>query len=96
MRGLVGTCGREGLWCCGYMGLGPVAHRSLKETYGMENRRALLIGSILSGSFESSFFSILLNLKGLLSLHYLTLWILLKLACKVFFLYFHLTLLSNY
>lgn len=49
MRGLVGTCAREGMWCCGYMGLGPVAHRSLKETYGMENGRALLLGSILSG-----------------------------------------------
>jgi hypothetical protein len=26
-RGTVATCGREGFWCCGYMGLGPVAHR---------------------------------------------------------------------
>jgi len=54
VRGTIATCGREGAWCCGYMGFGPAAHRTLRESYGMENTKALFFGSILSGIIVST------------------------------------------
>jgi hypothetical protein len=47
-RGMMGSMGREGLWCCGYMGLGPVFQRYFSET-GWNEHSALMLGSILSG-----------------------------------------------
>jgi len=54
-RGLSSTCGREGLWCMGYMGLGPASHRYLKENYHMNNATALMLGSVLTGIAVSTF-----------------------------------------
>jgi hypothetical protein len=38
MRGTVMSCGREGLFCAGYLGMGPAFTRELQDTYGAFNR----------------------------------------------------------
>ena len=37
-RGLFTSCGREGIFCAGYMGLGPVFSEGLRSRFGVEKK----------------------------------------------------------
>ena len=43
------TCGREGLYTAGYLGIVPTVSRTLEENYGMSATAGAVIGSIASG-----------------------------------------------
>lgn len=45
-RGLITSCGREGLFCAGYMGMGPGLSRELEEGYELSPAVAKVAGAI--------------------------------------------------
>jgi solute carrier family 25 (mitochondrial carnitine/acylcarnitine transporter), member 20/29 len=48
-RGSLATCGREGMYTAGYLGIVPTVSRTLEENYGMSSTVGAVIGSIASG-----------------------------------------------
>eukprot|EP00941_MAST-03F_sp_MAST-3F-sp1_P002130 g2130.t1 len=48
-RGLVMSCGREGLFTAGYMGIGPAFSRSLREEYNFGSYSSKILGAMGSG-----------------------------------------------
>jgi hypothetical protein len=53
-RGLATSCGREGLFTAGYLGLGPVFAGILKESYGMADSTANFAGASGAGIIAAS------------------------------------------
>jgi solute carrier family 25 carnitine/acylcarnitine transporter 20/29 len=49
MRGLLMSCGREGLFTAGYLGIGPVINRTLMENHGLSEATAKAGGAIGGG-----------------------------------------------
>eukprot|EP00040_Diaphanoeca_grandis_P042842 m.266157 g.266157 ORF g.266157 m.266157 type:complete len:279 (+) comp65657_c0_seq1:370-1206(+) len=45
-RGLLTSCGREGLYAAGYMGMGPVISKKCETEHGMSSPVAIVVGSI--------------------------------------------------
>ena len=43
-RGLTTSCGREGLFTAGYMGIGPAFARKFEEDYGLSTNVAKCVG----------------------------------------------------
>lgn len=54
MRGTVMSCGREGLFCAGYLGMGPAFTRELQESYGYDVGTAKFGGAVSSGVIAAS------------------------------------------
>lgn len=52
-RGLEMACGREGIFTCGYLGLGPAVITNLEER-GWEKNTAKIGGSIMGGVFAAT------------------------------------------
>eukprot|EP00729_Bicosta_minor_P006017 gene6017-7995_t len=48
-RGLVMSCGREGLFCAGYLGMGPAFSRELEEGKGWSPGTAKFVGCVGAG-----------------------------------------------
>ena len=48
-RGLVTSCGREGLFTAGYLGLGPVLSERLRTAYGLQKKVSDLVGASCAG-----------------------------------------------
>ena len=52
-RGLITSCGREGIYTAGYLGIGPVITRKLEENYNYSRTTNKIIGfSIGGGSYQ--------------------------------------------
>lgn len=48
-RGLATSCGREGLFTAGYLGVAPVLAAKLKESFGVEGRLGSFLGACCAG-----------------------------------------------
>ena len=48
-RGLVTSCGREGMFTAGYMGIGPVVNRTVVEDYGYSPATGTFAGAVGGG-----------------------------------------------
>ena len=66
-RGLFTSCGREGIFCAGYMGLGPVFSEGLRSRFGVEKKVGglSLTFSLAHGSSCAFFQSGTLHIFGL-------------------------------
>lgn len=53
-RGLFMSCGREGLFTAGYLGLGPVATQTLQDEYGFGEVSAKMGGAVCGGVIAAS------------------------------------------
>ena len=53
-RGLLTSCGREGIYTAGYLGLGPVITRNLDENYNYSKTTNKILGAIGGGVFAST------------------------------------------
>ena len=53
-RGLITSCGREGIFTAGYLGMGPVFSQTLKESYGMDNKTGNFFGAIGAGIISAA------------------------------------------
>lgn len=49
MRGLIPSCGREGLFTAGYSGVGPAFAKALRESFGMDPIQSKMVGAIGAG-----------------------------------------------
>ena len=43
LQGLLMSCGREGLFTAGYLGIGPVINRTLMENHGLSEATAKVL-----------------------------------------------------
>mmetsp|Transcript_56623 Transcript_56623/g.93595 ORF Transcript_56623/g.93595 Transcript_56623/m.93595 type:complete len:278 (-) Transcript_56623:311-1144(-) len=53
-RGLFTSCGREGLFTAGYLGMGPVFADALEQTYGLQRKIAEFVGAIGAGCIAAT------------------------------------------
>ena len=53
-RGLITSCGREGIFTAGYLGMGPAFSQTLKESYGMDNKTGNFFGAIGAGIISAA------------------------------------------
>lgn len=53
-RGLVMSCGREGLFCAGYLGMGPAFSRELEEGKGWSAATAKFVGCVGAGVISAT------------------------------------------
>jgi hypothetical protein len=53
-RGLITSCGREGIYTAGYLGLGPVITRKLDENYNYSKTTNKIVGAIGGGTIAST------------------------------------------
>merc|ERR1712070_1025218 len=54
MRGFWMSCGREGMFTAGYLGIGPVIVGELQNTYQQSESTAKMCGAIASGIIAAS------------------------------------------
>ena len=52
-RGFMTTMSRESLYTMAMLGITPEIQRELKENYGMEDKKALTIGSLVGAVFAT-------------------------------------------
>ena len=53
-RGLATSCGREGLFCAGYLGMGPVFAQTLKERHAADPKLADFAGAVGAGMIAAT------------------------------------------
>mmetsp|Transcript_13436 Transcript_13436/g.39633 ORF Transcript_13436/g.39633 Transcript_13436/m.39633 type:complete len:272 (-) Transcript_13436:424-1239(-) len=49
MRGLIPSCGREGIFTAGYIGLGPAFGAALRDNVGMDKTQSKMLGAVGAG-----------------------------------------------
>ncbi|KAJ9451838.1 putative mitochondrial carrier C19G12.05 [Diplonema papillatum] len=54
LRGLAMTSGREGLYTAGYLGIGPVISKTLREEHNYSSSASKLLGAVIAGVVAST------------------------------------------